>query len=207
MRQPSSNAAACRSLPLAITFLALTASASRAGDLDPPPGPVDSTMKPLDVVEPRIPVGPETTPGDIGNQYIITQTGSYYLTGNISGEARKNGIKVLASDVTLDLGGFTLGGAALSDNGIEVDPDALRFTCRNGTLRDWPLTGVMAEEAGDVRLEGITVATSGGMGIFVYNGIIRDCSVLVAGGSGIYASSRSIIEGCHVRSAGGDGIR
>ncbi len=190
-----------------VCLLVMCAGPASAGDLEPPAGPVGSTMKALDVVEPRVAVGPDTTPGDAHHMYVIDRSGSYYLTANIAGEPGKTGIKVLAPDVTLDLNGFTIRGTPASDHGIEVDPDAPRFTCRNGIVADWPLIGVMAEEPGDVHIEGVTVASSGSMGMIVYNGIIRDCTVLGTGSDGIYASYRSIIEDCHVRTADGNGIR
>jgi len=58
-----------------------------AGDLNPPPGPVASTMKTLSEVEPRIAVNSINTPGDADSLFKITQPGSYYLTGNITGVA------------------------------------------------------------------------------------------------------------------------
>ena len=53
-----------------------------AGDLNPPAGPVTSTMKTLDQVEARIPV--QSLSGNLGFQHIISQPGSYYLTGNVT---------------------------------------------------------------------------------------------------------------------------
>ena len=50
-----------------------------------PPGPPAPTMKTLDQVEPRTPVSAATTPGDATALYVISQPGSYYLTGNITG--------------------------------------------------------------------------------------------------------------------------
>ena len=44
-----------------------------AGDLTPPAGPVVSTMKDLDEVEPRIAINAVNTPGDATNSFIISQ--------------------------------------------------------------------------------------------------------------------------------------
>ena len=62
-------------------------------------------MKTLDQVEARTIINAANTPGDANNTFIISQAGSYYLTGNITGESGKNGISIQAEDVTLDLNG------------------------------------------------------------------------------------------------------
>ena len=82
-----------------------------AGDLNPPAGPVTPTMKTLTEVEPRIAINAVNTPGDAFSTFKITQPGSYYLTGNVTGAAGTSGIRVASGQVTLDLNGFTLEGA------------------------------------------------------------------------------------------------
>src|SRR5262245_30779521 len=73
-----------------------------------PPGPPGPTMKTLAQIEPRTPIG--TLP------FTIQSPGAYYLTTNLTGAAASHGISVAASDVTIDLNGFTLGGVANSLN-------------------------------------------------------------------------------------------
>ena len=92
---------------IAVMGLLLVSSLVSGGNLNPPAAPAP-TMKTLDEVEPRIPVGTTTTPGDAEYEYIISASGSYYLTGNIA--ASKGGIKIASNDVTLDLSGYTLSG-------------------------------------------------------------------------------------------------
>src|SRR5687767_12820054 len=98
---------------LSLAALALLAAGSGllfAGPLDPPSGPITSTHKTLTQVEPRTPISTATTPGDADSTFRITQPGSYYLTGNITGEASKKGIELIlagGSQVTIDLNGFT----------------------------------------------------------------------------------------------------
>ena len=53
-----------------------------AGDLDPPPGAIMPTMKTLTEIEPRTPV--QALPGSETALHVISQSGSYYLTGNIT---------------------------------------------------------------------------------------------------------------------------
>jgi len=118
-----------------------------AGDLDPPPGPIAPTMKTLDEVEARTPV--QALPGDGGALHVISEPGSYYLTSAITGEAGKDGIRIGASDVHLDLNGFALLGVAGSGNGIRVestggdDTEIKGLVIRNGVVRGWGGDGVL----------------------------------------------------------------
>src|ERR1051325_5982475 len=70
------------------------------GNLAPPGAPAP-TMKSLAQIEPRTPIS--------SLPFSITQPGSYYLSGNLTGTT---GITIAASGVTLDLNGFELVGGA-----------------------------------------------------------------------------------------------
>jgi len=66
-------------------------------------------MKTLAQIEARTPVDATNTPGNANAQYVITQPGSYYLTGNLVGATNGSaGILIQATDVVLDLNGFEL---------------------------------------------------------------------------------------------------
>jgi hypothetical protein len=134
-------------LPLAALPLAVaTLPPLRAqGSLTPPPGAPGPVMKTLAQIEPRTPVGPDTTPGDndgSSSLYKITQPGSYFLTGHVTGVNGKIGIEIVASDVTLDLGGFSLNGGPGTSIGIFTSSGNNRITIRNGTVRDWGSSGI-----------------------------------------------------------------
>ena len=131
-----------RTLSLSLAVVAASAfGVARAGDIAPPgaPGP---TMKTLDEVEARIPVGPLTTPGDVVSVYQITEPGSYYLTGDVIGQAGKAGIEIASADVVLDLNGYTVRGVAGATIGINVPGFVGGGAIRNGTVADWPGSGV-----------------------------------------------------------------
>jgi hypothetical protein len=74
---------------IAITSTALLAASAilTAGPLGPPAGPVASSYKTLTEVEPRTAINAANTPGDATSLFKITQPGSYYLTGNITGSS------------------------------------------------------------------------------------------------------------------------
>src|ERR1043165_4734262 len=108
-----------------------------AGNINPPAGPVTSTMKPLDQVEPRTALTATTTPGTATAVFRITQPGSYYLAGSLAGVSGKSGVAIAASDVTLDLMGFRLLGVAGSLAGVTVDSGFGNVAIRNGTIRSF----------------------------------------------------------------------
>src|SRR5437588_4797633 len=82
--------------------VALSGFAHRAvaqGNLTPLNAP-NPTMKSLDQIEPRTPIS--------SLPLAITSSGSYYLTTNLTGVSGSDGITVTATDVTLDLNGYSL---------------------------------------------------------------------------------------------------
>jgi len=124
------------------TVVAANGVGVRAGELDPPAGPVVPTHKTLTEVEPRIAVNADNTPGDADSLFKITQPGSYYLTGNVTGQSGMHGIQLEADGVTLDLGGFTLLGVAGSLDGINMPAFRENVVIRNGHLRNWGESGI-----------------------------------------------------------------
>lgn len=152
----------------AVLFTVACLSA-RAGDLNPPAGPVAPTMKTLVEVEPRTAINAANTPGDATATFIISQPGSYYLTGNLIGEAGKSGIGIAADNVTIDLNGFTLQGVAGSGHGIRPIGFRNHITIRNGIIAGWGGNGIThfisTNTMSRSRIEGVTAAQNGGFGI------------------------------------------
>jgi hypothetical protein len=136
---------------------AMLTRSARAGDLNPPAGPIAPTMKKLDEVEPRTPIN--TLPGSSNSVHRILLPGSYYLTGDIVGETGKSGIQVisLADEVVIDLNGFTIRGVGGSLVGISCNGTTPRVVIRNGQIRGWGSHGVNAVcpiVLEDLRIEG-----------------------------------------------------
>lgn len=149
------------------------------GALNPPSGPAP-TMRTLDQVEPRTPIDAAHTPGDADNEYVIGAPGSYYLTANL-GVRKTTGIRVNASEVTIDLNGFHVSrvegaaGTGISGGG--------GLTLKNGSVSGFG-TGVL----------------SGGSGLFLHLAV-SNCS-----DRGIAVGSSSRIENCAASGIKGNGI-
>ena len=91
-------------------------------------------MLTLTQVEPRTPVDPVHTGSGGGSEYLITQPGSYYLTSNVLAEAGLHGINISASDVTLDLRGFSVIGSSSAYDGIYIHAGYTNVIVRNGNI-------------------------------------------------------------------------
>lgn len=199
---------------IVILSLSVFAGHSSGGSLTPPAGPVVATMKTLDLVEPRIPVSPTTTPGNAGALFVINQPGSYYLTGSITGVAGKSGI-VITGGVSLDLNGFSMIGAPGSLDAVTTSGNFFisNSSVRNGTILNWGGQGVGALiDNGVVEDLRIHSCAAGGINAAgAYHTRISRCSVLSCGTEptypfGISSGFASIIEECSVRQTNGDGI-
>lgn len=130
----------------AITILAIASTSLAQGPLTPPPGadpsigPVNAltagglpqaTMKTLHQVEPRTAIAGGTS------GVTISQSGSYYLTADIT-VADGMGVEISASSVTLDLNGFSIvstnASPDASDVGVGLQTYIKNITIRNGTI-------------------------------------------------------------------------
>jgi len=205
----SRNHRATSALAFALLTVAGTATVL-AGPLDPPAGPITSSYKTLTEVEPRVAINVANTPGDGNSVFKITQPGSYYLTGNITGVSGKRGIEIAASNVTIDLMGFTLQGVAGSLDGIATDTTCNALTVRNGTVSGWEQTGIDLTDGGTglgSLVEGVTVAENSVSGMRVNdNAVVRGCVAANNGQDGIAAPSNAAIEACSARQNGSVGF-
>jgi parallel beta-helix repeat protein len=197
----------------ALTALALCAlgALTFAGPLSPPGGPITSTYKTLTEVEPRIAVNATNTPGNVNTVYQISQPGSYYLTGNLTGVSGESGIYIAASDVTLDLNGFTLQGVAGSAYGIQsaVGGGLQRVTVRNGSVNGWGQAGVdLGFNAGGKGCLIENIHTSGNNnGIRTTDqGVVRACTAIGNTNTGITVGLGGTAENCVARSNTGSGF-
>ena len=198
------------SLALALSTLAALASSTFAGPLNPPAGAIASSGKTLTDVEPRTAINATNTPSDANCIFRITQPGSYYLTGNITGLPGRSGIEIAADNVTVDLMGFTLQGVPGSLDGITIDAGYANAKVRNGTVNGFSQDGVdLAQVAGGKGgvIEDVAAASNSGRGIVGNTGsLVRRCTA-TANGGGIEQLLPGKIESCVVNGGASSGIR
>lgn len=179
--------------------------AALGGPIAPPPGPVASTPGP----EPRVAINAVNTPGDSDSVYRITSSGSYYLTGNISGAAGKHGIEIAAWGVTIDLCGFeVLGSDPGSLNGITVNAGGPKgVSILNGTVRGWGGDGVRVSLANGGRIEGVVATDNVGDGLALGDYMaVSGCSSYDNEGVGIIIGFGTSLANSAAASNGGNGI-
>ena len=194
---------------VAVSVLVLAALAAfslmvYAGDLEPsgPPGP---TMKTLDEVEPGTPIS--SVP------YTIAESGSYYLACDVQTTSNMfSGITIWASNVTLDLKGFSLvGDGAAGRHGVFIEGNYKNIKVCNGTIRNWGGNGVEAATATKCQAEDLRVMGNDGSGIHLPGNYqaVTGCMVSDNGKSalttvsGIYVGRGSRVTGNTVQGNGG----
>jgi parallel beta-helix repeat protein len=192
--------------------LALLGTTAAAGPLTPPGGPVAPTMKTLAEVEPRIAINATNTPGDADSLCRITQSGSYYLTGNITGVAGKHGIEIASNNVTLDLNGFRLSGNSSTLDGIAITQSQGRgIIIRNGIVELWGDCGIEADynfgSPPSAIIQDISANRNTRHGIYtLFDNHILRCHAEQNDGDGIIAGAGSSVIECTAAWNGGDGI-
>jgi parallel beta-helix repeat protein len=194
-----------------LTFLPLLAAAALTllalGPITPPAGPVAATPGP----EPRIPINLTNTPGDANSVFRITQPGSYYLTGNLTGVSAKSGIEIAANNVTIDLMGFVLTGVAGSLDGITTDAVYNNLAIVRGTITAWSQDGLDLNQGGTtgtgIRVEGVTSAQNTSRGIALpTNAVVHGCIASANGSTGIHVTGAAALHNCLVNDNGSIGI-
>jgi hypothetical protein len=183
---------------LAVALLSLIVSPPllifAQGSLTPPGAPAP-TMKTLDQMEPRVIVNATNTPGDSTTIFKITLPGSYYLATNIVGVSGKHGIAIEASQVTLDLNGFSLIGVPGSLSGIRNTNGAtVGLLVRNGVIRNWGSDGISGLNGGyGATFSNLRVLNNGGNGMNVFRATVRDCVAQDNASDGILAYESSVV--------------
>ncbi|MEO1129963.1 MAG: right-handed parallel beta-helix repeat-containing protein [Planctomycetota bacterium] len=199
---------ACLGALLSVILTTVSASTSvRAGDLDPPPGPIAPTMVSLEKLAPGRCVS--DLPGDPSALHVISQSGKYFLGADVVVTGSTHGILIDADHVTLDLNGFSIHGAPGSLDGIHVVAGLSRGIKINSGLGGIPVAhgtgsrivgfggdGVHVAGATSMSISGITSMGNGGDGFELFGSggtisgldiviLVTDCAAQSNGGHGI----------------------
>lgn len=208
---------------LLLVSLGLPLTLFAQGSLTPSGAPAP-TMKTLTEVEPRTPIS--SVP------YYVTNSGSYYLTGNLlyDSEFGLAAIQISASGVTIDLNGFSLLSTTnVTGAGIRVAGSALmNIKIRNGMIQgNTTVTrsgsaldgfvfdvdpagfsyGVTVGNTSEVVVEDLLVRGCRQIGIYsaTWGGMVRNCYVSQCGENGI-SGSNLLVRDCHTWMNGEEGI-
>ena len=184
---------------LLFATLALPALAFAQGALTPPGAPAP-TMKSLDQIEARTPIG---AVGGSTATIAITQPGSYVLLGNVT-VTGGNAITISADNVTLDLNGFTLSSTAKPTSGAGIRTFG---TCRGIAIRNGHISGSILVDESNGSMIGGGFERGIFSGDFLINSLVTDLTIDGVSNDGIYLDASSAIDRCTVINCGGTGIR
>ncbi len=175
-----------------LAIVGLFASRAYGGPLDPPGAPASTPGG----IDGRIPI--DHLP------FTISQSGSYYLTKSLTGNGTNDGITVAASNVTVDLNGFTLDGATGHQAGVR-GTGAVGITIGNGTVTNWSEGIDLGNSSGGaVR----NIEASGNTNYAIISpqrGIVSGCTVH-NNYSGVFVRPRTQMTGCSVTLSTGYGV-
>jgi hypothetical protein len=187
-------------LALVASSIVLHISSFGQGALTPPGAP-SPTMKSLAQIEPRTPIS--------SLPFTISNSGSYYLTGTVTGVSGTNGITVVANNVTVDLNGFSLLGAVGSLDGINIGGGShigcTNITLANGSISGWGRYGIDASVSWNAVLEEILISknTNSAVNLGILS-TVRHCNAFSNGSYGFIGGS-ALLEGCSANFNASDG--
>lgn len=180
---------------------------AHAGPLDPPGGPIAPTGKTLTEVEPRIAINATNTPGNSECVYRITQPGSYYLTGNLSGATNKHTILIQTVDVTIDLNGFKVSGVPTGLSCIATDGGRVGITIKNGTVAAGGSNGIsLGSMSAGSRLVDLVIDNCAESSVYTGpTAMVERCVVNDAETQGFVVGNGSVLRDCVINSSGDTG--
>jgi parallel beta-helix repeat protein len=153
-----------------------------------------------------IEVNSVNTPGDATAVFVISQPGSYCLPTNVVGVSGKNGVRIDADNVTLDLSGFAMLGVSGSLNGILINTH-FHIAIRNGSITGWGSNGLDGTAGALARIDDLRADTNAGSGLVINSGSqVNNCIAAQNGGVGITTSNDVLVTGCLSSTNGGHGF-
>jgi len=208
------------------------AAPALAGDVNPPPGPIQPTgvtlaeirdlldsietqaleaYDALVAVDPGTPI--ESLPSDTGVDFVISEPGSYFLAGDWFGDGANTAIEIRSSDVEIDLRGFSIVGGGFFDGtsayGIDTLGGVHNVSVRNGSIVTFGDSsgGAVRLNGDDCVVEDVRVILSEGSGINVGASARVTRCVVFGGLTGVSVGDGSVVKDCAVKSTAGNAFR
>jgi hypothetical protein len=129
--------------------------------------------------------------------FTISQSGSYYLTDNLTGVSGQNGITISADYVSVDLNGFTLTGVAGAVTGIVVTGAAKAIRVHNGTLAQWPQNGIALGNTISGEIDHVQAIGNHSIAIHApFSATLSHCTIAQGLSNGLVTGDHSLIEHC-----------
>ena len=158
----------------------------------------------VDIEFPRTPITQAHLP------LTITTSGSYYLAQNLKGAGSGTSvITVNASNVTIDMNGFTIDGTTelgYSNDCIKVG-SVENVSIANGTIRECKSEGIYAQSATLVQLDQVKVLRNQGHGAKLGDGALVSRSMFAHnGGKGLQVGNGSVVESVLAHQNDGTGV-
>ncbi len=187
---------------LGLLVVAALTGVVHSGPLDPPAGAPASTNRTL-IFQPA-------GPCPAGFPIVLSAPGSYVLASNITGCAGADGIEISASNVSLDLNGFSLiglGGPA-STVGVKAVGAIAKISLSNGKMTGWGAQGVDFVGVSASQLTHLIASNNGVNGLVLGDGsTLTDCIVSSNNSSGVLIfGAGSVVSGCDATSNGAIGV-
>jgi hypothetical protein len=150
--------------------------------------------------ETRIPI--DTLP------YTVGSSGSYYITSHLVGQVDMDGITISASNVSIDLNGYTLlSGGGTIGSGIYVSTAVENLNIYNGNIQDWGDEGIDALNARNSIFQNLRLFSNQQDGLYVGDdNVITLCQSAFNGLDGIDCGKGCTLNHCSTSSNGDDGI-
>jgi len=184
-----------------VSFFGSQLSTAHAQGSLTPPGAPAPTMKSLAQIEPRTPIS--------SAPFTITNSGSYYLTTNVS-VSSGDAITISTNNVTLDLNGFTISSTqpeATTNSAILLKGGRTNIAICNGHISSGVVdnggtysgsgfgNGIYysAVVPNNVRVTGVSVSgcLNYGINLDLNSTVVEFCTVTTTGGWGIYTRTVS----------------
>jgi hypothetical protein len=138
----------------------------------------------------------------------IERPGTYRIASDVVGPAGSVGILIMADDVMLDLGGFSVIGKPGSLSGIRVLGTRSNITVRNGGVRGWEGHGVDLGDASESSIELVRISRNVGDGARLgANGSVTQVETWGNGRDGLVGADGTVIRQSAARSNAGAGFR